>query len=392
MSIYKPAKSPYFQYDFQIKGRRFHGSTGVETRRAAEEVERRIRRLAALGELDDASAMPLDEAASRWWDEHGVTLKGGDRLEARLERAVMAIGPRTPLRDITTKVVARAIERRRGQTRVHSSAKDAKEYLPSDSTVNRDMIDTLRPVLNRARRTWEAKLPEIDWAALRRAEPKPKPTEFAGDDYQRMLAEIRPHWHDMIHFAQRYGVRLSEMFFSLDDLDVTNLDDARVRLRERKGGDDHIIPLLREDAGLMAARLGRARAAGLDTVWFREKRLPGPGGKNILKPLTYGGLEIAVRRAMTRSGLREAKGMRGIHAARHHAAMQTLRKTKNLRVAQRLLGHADIKSTMVYAHAIEDDVRNALAEVHRNSPEPAQPEAGIATPDQPAKATRTAGS
>lgn len=364
MSVYKPAKSPYFQYDFQIKGRRFHGSTGVETRRAAEEVERRIRRAAALGELDDASLMTLDQVAARWWDEHGSTLKGGDRLEARIERVVTLIGPTTPIRDITTKTVARAIERRRGQTRVHSKAENAREYRPSDSTVNRDMIDTLRPILNRARRTWEAKLPEIDWAALRRAEPKPKPTEFAGDEYDRMLAEVRPHWCPMIDFAKKYGVRLAELFFGLDDLDVSNPQDARVKLRDRKGGDQHVIPLLADDAALMAARLGRARKAGLKTIWFREKRLPGPGGAIILKPLTYGGLEIAVRRAMTRSGLRESKGMRGIHATRHHAAMQTLRKTKNLRVAQLLLGHADIKSTMVYAHAIEDDVRAALSQLH----------------------------
>lgn len=360
MSVYKPAKSPFFQYDFQIKGRRFHGSTGVETRRAAEEVERRIRRQAALGELDDASQMTLDQAAGRWWDEHGSTLKGGDRLEARIERVVTLIGPATPIRDITTKVVARAIERRRGQTRVHTKAKGAKEYLPTDSTVNRDMIDTLRPILNRARRTWEAKLPEIDWAALRRAEPKPRPTEFAGDDYERMLAEVRPHWHPMIDFARKYGVRLAELFFSLDDLDVTDLDNARVKLRDRKGGDQHVIPLLPDDAAQLAARLGRARSARLTTVWFREKRLPGPGGKLILKPLTYNGLQIAVRRAMTRSGLRASKGMRGIHATRHHAAMQTLRKTGNIRVVQLLLGHADIKSTMVYAHAVEDDVRAAL--------------------------------
>ena len=85
----------------------------------------------------------------------------------------------------------------------------------------------------------------------------------------------------------------------------------------------------------------------------------------------------------TELSLKAAKGMRGIHATRHHAAMQTLRKTKNLRVAQRLLGHADIKSTMVYAHAIEDDVRNALAEVHHpnaegegSSPEAAVPKVG----------------
>lgn len=364
MSVYKPQKSPYFQYDFQIKGRRFHGSTGVETRRAAEEVERRIRRQAALGELDDASQMTIDQAADRWWDEHGATLKGGDRLEARIERVVKLIGPATPLREITTKVVARAIEKRRGQTRVHTRAEGAREYLPTDSTVNRDMIDTLRPILNRARRTWEARLPEIDWAALRKAEPKPKPTEFAGDDYERMLAKVLPHWHPMIDFSKRYGVRLAELFFGFDDLDVTKLDNARVKLRDRKGGDQHVIPLLPEDAAAMAARLGRARAAGLKTVWFREKKLPGPGGKVILKPLTYGGLEIAVRRAMTRSGLRASKGMKGIHATRHHAAMATLRKTKNIRVAQLLLGHADIKSTMVYAHAIEDDVRQALADVH----------------------------
>lgn len=363
MSVYKPAKSPYFQYDFQLKGRRFHGTTGVETRRAAEEVERRIRRQAALGELDDASLMTLDQAAGRWWAEHGRTLKGGDRLESRIERLVALIGPAMPIREITTKVVARAIERRRGQPRTHSGAKDARQYLPTDSTVNRDMIDTLRPILNRARRTWEAKLPEIDWAALRRAEPKPKPTEFAGDDYERMLAEVRAHWHPMIDFARRYGVRLAELFFSLDDLDVSDPENARVKLRERKGGDEHVIPLLAEDAALMAARLGRARAAGLKTVWFREKRLPGPGGKLKLKVLTYGGLEIAVRRAMTRSGLRASKGMRGIHATRHHAAMQTLRRTGNLRVAQLLLGHADIKSTMVYAHAIEDDIRAALEAV-----------------------------
>lgn len=35
-------------------------------------------------------------------------------------------------------------------------------------------------------------------------------------------------------------------------------------------------------------------------------------------------------------------------------------KTGNPRVAQLLLGHADVESTMVYAHAIEDDVKGAL--------------------------------
>ncbi|QTC87923.1 tyrosine-type recombinase/integrase [Brevundimonas pondensis] len=385
MSVYKPAKSRFWQYDFQHKGRRFHGSTGVEGKRDAEAVERRIRIQAAKGELDDASRMTLDVAVSKWWDEKGSTLKGGERLEARLARMIALVGPNTPLSEITTEAVGRAIQKRRGQTLTKSKAKGAKAYLPSNSTVNRDMIDTLRPVLNRARKAWGAKLPVIDWAELRMAEPKPKPKEFAGDELALVLAEVQPHWHDMIHFAARYGCRLSELFFSLDDLDVSAPENARVKLRNRKGGDDHTIPLLPDDAAMLAARLGRARKAEIGTVWFREKASKVRGRPPRVVALTYNGAAIALRRAMERSGLKASKGMRGAHDLRHHSAMQMLRATGNLRVAQKLLGHADIKSTLVYAHAVEADVRAGLAALSRNSPEPTEAESGKDAAEQPAK-------
>lgn len=392
MTVYRPKGSPYWHYDFQIKGRRVYGSTGVESKRAAEGIEREMRRKAATGELDDASMMTLDAAAGRWWAERGSTLKGGDRLEARIERVITLLGPSTPISHITTEVLARAIERRRGQAITKSKAKDARKYLPSNSTVNRDMIDTLRPILNRARKAWGAKLPEIDWQALRMKEPKPKPKELAGNDLDLVLAQVRPHWHDLIRFAARYGCRLSELWFSLDDLDVADLDNARLKLRERKGDDDHVIPLLPEDAAMLAARLGRARSAELETVWYREKRTKGPGGKVYLRALTADGAAIAMRRAMQRSGLKAAKGMRGMHDLRHHSGMQILRQTGNLRLAQRLLGHADIKSTMVYAHAIEADVKAGLAGLSRNSPERPEAEASKDVQDQPATASGAAGS
>lgn len=370
MSVYRHSKSPVWHYDFQHKGRRFYGSTGVETRRAAEAVERRIRQQAATGELDDAARMTLNQAAGRWWLERGAALKGGDRLEARIERMLAAVGPAVPIGQITTAWLATAIERRRGTAITRAPGQKARQYLPSNSTVNRDMIDTLRPILNRARKAWGAVLPEIDWAALRMREPRPRPRELAGGELDDVLAQLRPHWHDMVRLAARYGCRLGELFFSLDDLDVTDLDNARIRLRERKGGDDHTIPLLADDAAILAGRLGRARAAGLDTVWFRESRGRWPGAPLRLHALTYHGASIAMRRAMTRSGLRAGKGMRGMHDLRHHSAMQILRGTGNVRMAQKLLGHADIKSTLVYAHAIEADVKAGLAALSRNSPEP----------------------
>jgi Meiotically Up-regulated Gene 113 (MUG113) protein len=43
MTVYKDPRSPYWQYDFQINGRRFHGSTKAPTERDAEAVERAVR-------------------------------------------------------------------------------------------------------------------------------------------------------------------------------------------------------------------------------------------------------------------------------------------------------------------------------------------------------------
>jgi integrase len=73
-------------------------------------------------------------------------------------------------------------------------------------------------------------------------------------------------------------------------------------------------------------------------------------------PFGYWGLYSRLRTAAERAGL----GRRAIHGARHHAATTILRATGNLKLTQRLLGHASIQSTMRYAHATEDDLRAAL--------------------------------
>jgi len=39
MSVYKPKKSPFYQYDFWLSGHRFHGSTECTTRKDAEKFE-----------------------------------------------------------------------------------------------------------------------------------------------------------------------------------------------------------------------------------------------------------------------------------------------------------------------------------------------------------------
>jgi len=388
MSVYKPPKSRFWQYDFVYKGRRFHGSTGVETRRRAEGVERKVRQDAVLGIV--GGGMTLNQAAGKWWAERGAGLKSAVDRERAIALLLKLLGPDTLLTEVTTAKVSDAIERRRGMAFQRASGRAARRYLPKAATVNRDVIDTLRPILKRARRTWEITgLPEIDWASLRLAEPKPRPLEFTAAELDLIRADMREHWADFVRFLALYGPRLSEMFFGLDDLDLADRQNARVTLRDRKGGDDHVIPLLPEDAAMLAARAGRAREAGLDTVWFRQvgRKAAWPSNRPPkLRALTYHGAAVALRRAMARTGLRATKGAKGAHGLRHHAGMRILRGTGNLRLAQDLLGHASIQSTLVYAHAVEEDLRKGLAAVSRNSPEPVAEAAPEVDTDQRSKA------
>jgi integrase len=354
MSIYKPKNARFWHYDFQYKGQRFHGSTGQTDRNKAKTVEATRRYDAALGR-SERPAITLDQAAQRWWLEKGVHLRSSEDVEARLELALTIIGADTLLSDVTSDVIARAVAKRQSQT-IRGGKK------PTNATVNRDIIDTLRPVLNRARKVWGiVGLPEINWRDLRLAEKKPTPHDFSDAEVEAYIAKLPVHWRDFARFQSRYGCRLAEMFFGLNDID---LDRGRIVLRNRKGGDQHTIPLLAGDLGMVRARVGRAKAANLDTIWFRELK----SGK--LKPLAYWGAQKALAAGFEATGLRSAKGARGSHDLRHHAAMRVLRATGNVRAAQKLLGHASIQSTLVYAHAVEDDVRAALeAAASRNSPE-----------------------
>lgn len=345
MALYKPKKSPYFAYDFCIKGHRFHGSTGETARSKAVIFEAELRRRIKAGEdVASRAAMSLDAAAERWWNEAGQHLARPGNVDRRLEVAVQLLGPQTPLNEITTAALDRAI-----QTRRYSLTKARKPL--SNATINHDIVRTIRPILRRARLAWGVVgLPEISWATLILPEPKPKARDFTDDQIDAIIAALPEHWRDMTGLMARYGLRLGEMFFSLERLDI---DGQRLTLTDRKGGDDHVIPLMSADAKMLAARAGRARAAGLDTVWFRELK----GGH--LKPLTYGGALQAIHRAMRDTGLKASRGAR-VHDLRHHAGTRIMRATGNLRLAQRLLGHASIQSTIKYAYASDSDLREGL--------------------------------
>lgn len=377
MSVYKPAKSRFWHYDFQAKGRRFHGSTGVETRRKAEAVERALRGRVALGEsLEDTPT--LHEAASKWWLEVGQHLATADTAARRIEIVLRLIGKATPLTEISTKVVNRAIEKRRAETFTKAPdkpGKPARRYPVANATVNADIIITLSRILNRARKTWEVKgLPEIDWRSLRLEEPPPKVQWYTRPQREAWLAQCDPTAAEALQILLTYGLRFSELFFPPEAFDPglgigdDGEDLPMLILQKRKAKNPKVIELRADDARRIAARAGRARAAGLPSIWF-EQEAPAPALAKVTRgrhgdpaqprliPVTYYGLQARLNSAARRAGI---DGGRLIHGARHHAGTESLRRSKNLKLTQALLGHKDIKSTLRYAHALQGDLRQLV--------------------------------
>ena len=87
----------------------------------------------------------------------------------------------------------------------------------------------------------------------------------------------------------------------------------------------------------------------------------GRGGhsKGVRCPLTYQGVGSVWRLLRKRAGV---TGFR-FHDYRHNLATKLLRETGNLKLVQRALNHRDIKTTMRYAHVLDDEVTAALERV-----------------------------
>lgn len=370
MSVYKPSTSRVWLYDFVIAGKRYYGSTGVLNKRVAAEVERQKRVEAATGQLGQVARMTLDAACGRYWIEKGRHRGDADDVERRLGALLSLLGKSARLGDINQAVVAQAIERRRGITYRRASdrkGKPAKQYAVSDSTVNRDVIETLRPVLKRARTHWTPKgashgLPDIDWRELRLSEPRALSRIYTDQERAAWLAACDEEARLALDMILTYGLRYGELFFPLD---AAHLDTDEPTLTLQKGRKRDVIlyiPLRRDHARQLAARVSRAREAGLAHVWFIQR------GKRIVA-LSYSEVEGRLTRAADAAGI---TGGRRIHGARHHAGSAVLRRTGNLKAVQSLLGHASISSSQRYAHVPLNDLRAALEdEVPRDSPEAA---------------------
>lgn len=166
-----------------------------------------------------------------------------------------------------------------------------------------------------------------------------------------LFSQLSDGYDTAVRFAIMAGCKLEEL---------TGLTWPRVDFFIRtfsvtgKNGDTRTIPMSQALFDLLFAQQGYDPEHVFTYVARRSDRRKGLVRRQRY-PLTYYGLQIAVRCAVKNSGIDDLR----VHDLRHTAATRTLR-VSNLRVVQHLLGHADITTTAKYAHAQSEDIRAAL--------------------------------
>ena len=152
----------------------------------------------------------------------------------------------------------------------------------------------------------------------------------------------------MLRLMLDTGLRLSEaIHLRWRDID---LNTGKLMVRQGKGAKDRTLWIGDDDLKLL--RKWRTRQAkdvkGEPVHVFTT--LDG-------KPVSPRYVQQAVKRYAAKAGI--TKNIHP-HTLRHTFATDLYRQTKDIRLTQKALGHANIATTTIYTHIVDDDLEEAL--------------------------------
>jgi len=358
MSVYRDPKSPYYQYSFQIRGNRFYGSTKCTSHREAEQVENAEKEKAKRRVAEQQSAstsLLLDHIIDRYWEETGRYHIGADHTFRDLGRLIDFFGKDKLLTEITDDDVARLVAWRRGH-RVRNR-KPEECSLISNSTVNVSTTEVLKKLFTCAKRKWNVRFErEPNWKAHRLPTPTERVRELVGDEGDRLEAATREDYRPFLDFVRESGLRRNECLF--------------LRWSEVNWGGGQIVKLGKHGKRITTPLTPTIRAIleplqghHPEFVFTYVAQYTARGKiRGRRYPLTLNGLKYAWQRLRKKAGVTNYR----LHDYRHDLATKLLRETGNLKLVQRALNHADIKTTIRYAHVLDGEVAEAMEQLSQD--------------------------
>lgn len=372
MSTYKSAKSPFYSYDFQLHGRRFHGSTKARNKKDADAVERQLK-AKARADIDAEQRtgngpLLLRFAAGRFWSEVGERHVASDETWRNLQRLIDFFGPDKRLDEITDGDVAALISwRMKQQVVVRQRDKDgklvARPLRPvSQATVNRSVIVPLKGLFGRAKRVWRYPFPlEPNWRDHMLPEAPERVRELQDHEATALDAAMREDYEPWFTFAHLTGFRLAETIVRWADVNMFTKQIVTTGKRGRKV----VTPITPEVADVLKRVQGQHPEWVFTYVCKRSKRGATEDEHRVKGqryPITREGAKSQWQRIRAKAKLKDFR----FHDFRHDMATKLLRMTGNMKLVQKALNHSDIATTARYAHVLDDEVAAALSDVAKS--------------------------
>lgn len=359
MSVYRDKRSPYYQFDFQHKGHRFHGSTKCTTRKDAEKFEAvELEKAKALVKAMKRSraSLQIDDVADRLWNDKAQYDADPKATETNLARLIEYFGKAKLLTDIDHKAAKELVAWRRGHrvSRRGKLTKEQRAALPliSNATVNRSTVAVMQRLFTFARAEGALFDNEPKWDELLLPEPLERVRELKLEEATAFDAAIRDDYGPFFDFVRASGMRLKECV----TLRWTEVNfGARQIVRIGKGGRRVVFPITDTVREILFPLQGQHPEFVFTYVAvYGNKRLGRVRSQRY--PLSYNGAKSAWQTMRAKSGVTDFR----FHDFRHDFGTKLLRETGNLKLVQKAMNHLDIKSTLRYAHVLDEDVAAAV--------------------------------
>jgi integrase len=373
MSVYKRQGSPHFQFDSWVKGHRVRGTAETTNRREAEKIERAARDAKraelASGKKSPGAAMQLHEVTALYNEQVAKHLggQGADIVFRDLERLEAYFGKTKLITEITDADVAAMVAWRRGQQVVRRKkikgklVQDPTAKLVAPATVNRSTTELLKKLFMRARDTWGVKFDEWPkWKTHILKEPEERVRELHAGEGEAMMDATRHDYAPAVEFEHATGWRQG----SVVTLEWSQVDWGNKAISRIGKGRKVIITEINDELHAILWPLVAHHPVRVFTYIAQKTREGRVRGKRY--PITASGFKTAWRRARAKAGLASGVNPLRNHDLRHDFASKLLRSNRDLKLVQRAMGHANITTTMRYAHVLDEDVHNAIAVQARN--------------------------
>lgn len=369
MSVYRDKRSPYYQFDFQHDGRRFHGSTKCTSRKDAERFEavelEKAKSLMKAMKRSRAS-LAIDDASDRLWNDSAQYDADSKATETNLARLIGWFGKARQLTDIDHKAAKGMVAWRRGHrvSRRGKRTKEQEQALPlvSNATVNRSATKVLQRLFTFAKAEGATFENEPKWEDLILPEPEERVRELKTEEADAFDAAMRDDYVPFFDFVRASGMRLKEcVTLRWSEVDF----GTRQIVRTGKGGRRVVFPITPDVREILFPLQGQHEEFVFTYVAvYGNRRLGRVRGQRY--QLTYNGAKSAWQSLRASSGVADFR----FHDFRHDFGTKLLRDSGNLKLVQKALNHRDIKSTLRYAHVLDADVAAAverLAESRKKS-------------------------